>query len=77
MLTGYLFFWGIIYTMVSASIAVFVKEKCNQADKISKINVKQMYKLLWKIINLRTMKIFTMVMLAYEVMYFLTLDEYA
>uniref|UniRef100_A0A2S2P8P5 Acetyl-coenzyme A transporter 1 n=1 Tax=Schizaphis graminum TaxID=13262 RepID=A0A2S2P8P5_SCHGA len=63
---GYLFFWGIIYSMVSASIAVFVKEKCNQADKISKINVKQMYKLLWKIINLRTMKVFTMVMLAYE-----------
>ncbi|XP_027840968.2 acetyl-coenzyme A transporter 1-like [Aphis gossypii] len=63
---GYLFFWGIVYTMVSASIALFVKEKCNQADKISQINVKQMYKLLWKIINLRTMKIFTIVMLAYE-----------
>lgn len=63
---GYLFFWGIVYTMVSASIALCVKEKCNQADKISQINVKQIYKLLWKIINLRTMKIFTIVMLAYE-----------
>ncbi|XP_025202719.1 acetyl-coenzyme A transporter 1-like [Melanaphis sacchari] len=63
---GYLLFWGITYTMVSASIAIFVKERCNQVDKISKIDVKQMYKLLWKIINLRTMKIFTAVMLAYE-----------
>ncbi|XP_015372739.1 PREDICTED: acetyl-coenzyme A transporter 1-like [Diuraphis noxia] len=63
---GYLYFWGIIFTVASTSIAFFVKDRYNQADKISQININQIYKLLWKIINLRTMKIFTLVMLAYE-----------
>ncbi|XP_060865918.1 acetyl-coenzyme A transporter 1-like isoform X2 [Metopolophium dirhodum] len=63
---GYLYFWGIMFTVASTSIAFFVKDRFNQADKISKINIKQIYKVLWKIINLRTMRIFTLIMLAYE-----------
>ncbi|XP_022175893.1 acetyl-coenzyme A transporter 1-like [Myzus persicae] len=63
---GYLYFWGILFTVASTSIAFFVKDKYDQAEKISQINIKQIYKSLWKIINLRTMRIFTLVMLAYE-----------
>ncbi|KAL4097361.1 hypothetical protein QTP88_022150 [Uroleucon formosanum] len=63
---GYLYFWGIIFTVSSTSIAFFVKDTFNQVDKIREINIKQIYKVLWKIINLRTMRIFILIMLAYE-----------
>lgn len=57
-----------MYIVAATCIGIFKKEKCNQSEANNQTNVMQTYKLLWKIINLQTIKDFAVVMLAYEVM---------
>lgn len=54
--------------MAATCIMVFKKEKCDPFDSNNQTNnVMHTYKMLWKIIKLRTIKDFAVVMLAYEV----------
>jgi len=64
---GYLYFWGMVYIVATSTLAVFKREKCDQSDKGNRMNVTQTYKLLWKIMNLQTIQMFAVVMLAYEI----------
>lgn len=66
-LPAFLFFWGIVFLITTTLVAVLKKENAEYRDTSSKdhddLNITESYKLLWKIINMRPIKILAAVLL--------------
>lgn len=66
-LIGFLWFWGLVFLVTTTLVAIFKTEQDqatkNQEEKEENLNIVETYKLLWKIVNLRPMKILAAILL--------------
>lgn len=68
-LPDFLWFWGIVFLVTTTLVAMFKKEDAGRPDETSKdhededLSITQSYALLWRIINMRPIKILALVLL--------------
>ncbi|XP_063702414.1 acetyl-coenzyme A transporter 1 [Culicoides brevitarsis] len=69
-LSGFLFFWGIIFLITTTLVAFLKHEKHPSEDQSSdhqELNIRESYMLLWKIIKLRPVQILAVILLTVKI----------